>query len=289
MSEKFQKIGIIGKFNDPGIGPTLAALCDILDDHRLTLTLETSAAQALPERGYASADLADLGRNCDLAIILGGDGTLLHAARTLVDSDIPLVGVNLGRLGFLVDISPANMRERLGEILAGHYHEEQRFLLEATVERDGQRVHHGNAFNDVVIHKWNSVRMIEFETRVDGLLVNSQRSDGLIVSTPTGSTAYALSAGGPILDPSLNAIVLVPVCPHTLSNRPLVVSGDSQIDVCIKDGHQQHARVTFDGQTNFALHDGDKVRIARKAKAVTLIHPAGHDQFQILRAKLRWG
>ena len=221
--------------------------------------------------------------------MVGGDGTILHSARALADYDIPLVGINLGRLGFLADISPADMMEKLSEILTGKYHQEKRFLLESQVERNGQRINEGYAFNDVVIHKWNSVRMIEFETYVDGQLVNTQRSDGLIVSTPTGSTAYALSGGGPILHPSMNAIILVPICPHTLSNRPLVIDGDREVELVVKPGNQPHVRITLDGQDNFEIHDDDRILIRKKEKPIRLIHPAGHDHYQLLRAKMGWG
>lgn len=286
----FNNIGIIGKYSDPSGSDTVSALVHFLQSRQKSVLLEKSVA------GYLNvcplpptAELTELGQHCDLVIVVGGDGTLLHAARALADYGIPLVGINLGRLGFLVDISPDEMLARLDEIFAGHYDEDTRFLLHSQVIRNDSVVNAGNAFNDVVIHKWNSVRMIEFETYVNGQLVNSQRSDGLIVSTPTGSTAYALSSGGPILYPSLDAIVLVPVCPHTLSNRPLVIHGDSFIELAVKDGNQNHVRVTLDGQLNFGLQDGDRIHIKKKDKPVRLIHPEGHDHFQILRAKLRWG
>lgn len=286
----FNTIGIIGKFSDPSVSQTITTLVQFLGSRQKNILLEKTIADSLPiTPAPHTAELATLGQRCDLVIVVGGDGTLLHAARALADHGIPLVGINLGRLGFLVDISPDEMLARLDEILAGHFDEDTRFLLQSQVVRNDAVVNEGCAFNDVVVHKWNSVRMIEFETYVNDQLVHSQRSDGLIVSTPTGSTAYALSSGGPILYPSLDAIVLVPVCPHTLSNRPLVIASDSFIEIAVKQGHQNHVRVTLDGQLNFGLQDGDRIKIKRKEKAVRLIHPEGHDHFQILRAKLRWG
>jgi NAD+ kinase len=291
MAQEFKTVGIISKFSDLTIGDTIETLINFLNERGMRVLLdEDSAAKTLPASNNQDAvNLEQLGAACDLVIIVGGDGTLLHATRSLADHDVSLVGINLGRLGFLADISPQEMLEKLGEILDGQYHEEKRFLLQSSVERGGKTIIDGNAFNDVVIHKWNSVRMIEFETYVNGQLVNNQRSDGLIVSTPTGSTAYALSGGGPIMHPTLNAIVLVPVCPHTLSNRPLVINGDSEIELVIKNGNQPHVRVTLDGQTNFEIQDGDRVKIAKKDKTIRLIHPIEHDHYHILREKLGWG
>lgn len=286
----FNTIGIIGKYSDPSVSQTISTLVQFLTSRQKNILLEKTIADSLSITPTPqTAELAALGQHCDLVIVVGGDGTLLHAARALADHGIPLVGINLGRLGFLVDISPDEMLARMDEIFAGHFDEDTRFLLHSQVIRNDTVVNEGNAFNDVVVHKWNSVRMIEFETYVNDQLVHSQRSDGLIVSTPTGSTAYALSSGGPILYPSLDAIVLVPVCPHTLSNRPLVIASDSLIEVAVKQGHQNHVRVTLDGQLNFGLQDGDRIKIKKKDKPVRLIHPEGHDHFQILRAKLRWG
>ncbi|HGX93540.1 MAG TPA: NAD(+) kinase [Candidatus Tenderia sp.] len=286
----FETIGIIGKFSDPTLGNTIETLGNFLRARGLKVLLEQGASETLTYMpDLETADIDTLGSECDMAIIVGGDGTLLHAARELSDYDIPLIGVNLGRLGFLVDISPAKMTDQITEILEGRYHEEKRFLLRSAVIRDNKMIHEGDAFNDVVVHKWNTVRMIEFETYVDGLLVNSQRSDGLIISTPTGSTAYALSTGGPIMHPSLNAVVLVPVCPHTLSNRPLVICGDSFIELVVKEGQENQVHVTLDGQLNFGIQKNDRLQIRKKEKPIRLLHPTGHDHFQILRAKLRWG
>ncbi len=286
----FNTIGIIGKFSDPTLGMTIEALGNFLLKQGARVLLEKGGSETLTHSpNLETADIATLGKECDLVIIVGGDGTLLHAARELSDHDIPLVGINLGRLGFLVDISPTKMTDELSKILDGDFYEDQRFLLKSAIIRDNKIIHEGDALNDVVLHKWNTVRMIEFETYVDGQLVNSQRSDGLIISTPTGSTAYALSTGGPIMHPSLNAIVMVPVCPHTLSNRPLVICGDSFIELLVKNGLENQVHITLDGQLNFGLQQDDRIQIRKKDKPIRLLHPEKHDHFQILRAKLHWG
>ncbi len=284
MPHQFTIIGLVGKHGEPTPRDTLLSLGDFLLHQGLEVYLEDETSQRLGNHNFKTASLQQIGERCDLAIVVGGDGTLLHTARSLVDHDVPLLGINLGRLGFLADISPGEMTVVLSRILAGEYEEERRFLLHTTI--DGTE---SLALNDVVVHKWNIARMIEFETHVDGSFVDAQRSDGLIISTPTGSTAYALSGGGPLLHPSLNATVLVPICPHTLSNRPIVVSGDSVIEIVVC-GHteSEHVRVTCDGQESMPL-DGQRITIRKHNHAVRLIHPRDHDHFNILRAKLGWG
>jgi len=289
MPAEFKTIGLIGKHGDPGIAPALTAMAGFLKKRQLQVWLDEDTAQMVPDHGLQTTPRDQLGQRCDLAVVIGGDGTLLTAARALADYGIPVVGVNLGRLGFLADISPDTMLDVMDEILDGRYCHEERFLLHARIVRDNRTVYEAEAFNEVAVHKWNMARMIEYETHVNGQFVDMQRSDGIIVSTPTGSTAYALSGGGPILMPTLNAIVLVPICPHTLSNRPIVVDGDSQIGVVVRDCNQGYAQMTCDGQTNYELQEGDQIQIAKKDRPIRLIHPANHDYFQILRAKLRWG
>jgi NAD+ kinase len=227
-----------------------------------------------------------IGERCDLVLVVGGDGTFLHAARVLAEYDIALVGINLGRLGFLVDILPDEIEPRLEQILSGAYDADTRILLDARI---GDQSTPERALNDVVVHKWNSVRMIEFETYLDGQFVNAQRSDGLIVATPTGSTAYALSGGGPLLNPRLDALLLVPICPHTLSNRPLVVPGGSRIEIRICNLEPEQVRLTCDGQVDLPLETGSAIQIERSPRRVRLLHPRDHDHYRILRAKLGWG
>ncbi|HHM05526.1 MAG TPA: NAD(+) kinase [Gammaproteobacteria bacterium] len=289
MQKSFQVIGLIGKYGDPGVTDTLTSLGTFLRDSGRHVLLDDDTSRTAPTQGMEIADRATLGRRCDLVVVVGGDGTLLSAVRSLADHGIPVVGINLGRLGFLADISPATMLHHMGEILSGQYVSEQRFLLHSEIARSGERRGEYTAFNDVVIQKWHTPRMIEFETHIDGRFVDMQRSDGMIICSPTGSTAYALSGGGPILSPGLNALSLVPICPHTLSNRPIVVDGDSEVSVVMRDCGDDHAQLTCDGQAVFNLSPGDQVRIRKKEKQIRLIHPRSYDYYQILRVKLGWG
>jgi NAD+ kinase len=289
MADAFKRVGLIGKYADPSVGETLLAVANFLRSRQVAVLLDDATAQVLPEHGLTTATREQIGEQCDLTIAVGGDGTLLNAARSLARYDTALLGVNLGRLGFLTDISPAEMGQRLEPIIAGNYASEERFLLHCTIIREGEHISESEAFNDVVVHKWEVARMVEIETSVNGQLVHTMRSDGLIVSTPTGSTAYALSGGGPILHPSLNAMVLVPICPHTMSNRPIVVDGDSTVEIRVKEDGHSHAQITCDGQINLGLVSGDRVRIRKAPHTVRLIHPEGHDHFHLLRAKLHWG
>ncbi|MCB1790866.1 MAG: NAD(+) kinase [Gammaproteobacteria bacterium] len=281
----FQRIAVIAKPDAADhLRSTLRRLKEVLDARGLTLLPDAQTALLLSLDGGRAA--GELAADCDLGIVVGGDGTLLSAAREFADTGVPLLGVNLGRLGFLVDISPNDLAQCLGAVLDGQYVEDRRFLLSASVSGQPTAL----AFNDVVLHKWNIARMIEFETWIDGRFVYTQRSDGLIISTPTGSTAYALSGGGPLLAPGLEAIALVPICPHTLSNRPIVVHASSEIEMSVC-GHTdpKDVRITCDGATTLTLGHGDKLCIRRHAKPVRLLHPVGHDHFNVLRAKLGWG
>ncbi|WP_456446958.1 NAD(+) kinase [Thiolapillus sp.] len=282
---KFSNIGLIAKPGDSRIAPVLETLRGFLLNMGLNVHLARSAALSLGEKEYLPSK-AELARVCDLTLVVGGDGSFLNAAREMAQEDTPLVGINQGRLGFLVDISPERMLEALASILQGQYIEDRRFLLEARISEDKRQL----ALNDVVLHKWNTARMIEFETRINGRYVDSQRSDGIIISTPTGSTAYALSGGGPLLEPSLDAIALVPICPHHLSNRPIVVHGDSAI--CIEASGRtdpNHLRVTCDGQSSLTLEEGEHLEVRKYPHPVRLFHPLDHDHFTLLRAKLGWG
>lgn len=281
----FQRIAVVAKPDTAGqMQPTLQRLQKVLNERQLTLLPDERAAAMLDlGRGLP---LSDLAQSCDLAVVVGGDGTLLHAARQFADREVPLLGVNLGRLGFLVDIAPTEIATCLNAVLDGEYTEDERFLLSAAIGNQGPVL----AFNDVVLHKWNIARMIEFETWIDGRFVYSQRSDGLILSTPTGSTAYALSGGGPLLAPSLDAIALVPICPHTLSNRPIVIDSRSQIEISVAGNTDPNdVRVTCDGAATLTVGEGDKLRVQRHPTPVRLLHPIGHDHFNVLRAKLGWG
>ena len=285
----FQTVGLIAKLGDPRVGETLSRLVAMLRGRGLEVVLDHLSREAYSENDLAVVARDMLGRRCDLIIVVAGDGTFLSAARSLVGHDVPLLGVNLGRLGFLADVMPDEMCDRLNEVLDGEFVEERRFLLDVTVERSGRRIFSAPALNEAVTHKSSMARLVEFETHIDGHLVNSQRSDGLIVATPTGSTAYALSGGGPIVHPSLDAIVLVPICPHTLSSRPVVVGGESVVEVVLGDNAECSVQLSCDGQTTVELAAGDRISIRKRRPDLRLIHPAGHEYYATLRAKLHWG
>lgn len=285
----FSTVGIISKHGDPRVSDTLRHLVDYLGARPGRVLLDPTSAALLVDSPLPVLERDGLGRDCELIIIVGGDGTFLSAARALVEHDVCLLGVNLGRLGFLTDLMPEGMTAVLDEILAGNVSEDHRLVLELRVERDDAIAFRSRALNDVVLHKWNIARLIEFETCISGKLLNSQRSDGLIIATPTGSTAYALSGGGPILHPDLDAVVLVPICPHTLGSRPIVVHGDSEVQIQMGRTLVPEAQVTCDGQSGFEVRAGDHIVISRYPRALRLIHPPGHDHYATLRAKLHWG
>jgi NAD+ kinase len=287
MTAPFKRIGLIGKSGDQNVSTTLQALSALLERHRLQIQVDEDIADMLADSVGPVVTRETLARQCDLAIVVGGDGTLLNAARSLADTGCAVLGVNLGRLGFLVDVSPEDMDTQINSILGGDFIEEPRTLLHAMVTRDGEPVDESTALNDVVINKKDIARMIELDTWIDGHFLNRNRSDGLIVATPTGSTAYALSGGGPILHPGLDAITLVPICPHTLSNRPIVINHDSRIEIVIHEGTLQ-AQISCDGQVNLTLDPGDRVTVRRHEHDLRLLHPPGHDYFDVLRKKLRW-
>ena len=289
MENTFNTIGLIGKYNDQHGGDTLIAVGNYLLGRNCRVLVDHGSAPDISATEFEPVDRATIGQECDLVIVIGGDGTLLNAARSLNPYEVPLLGVNLGRLGFLVDVSKERLEESLNEIFDGSFVEEERFLLHTAIDRGGEILTENNAFNDVVIHKSHVARMIELECYVDNKFVSTMRADGLVISSPTGSTAYALSSGGPILHPSLNAIALVPICPHTLSNRPLVVSGDSHITIKVCDHEKSEVLVTCDGQIGLSLQVGDILRISKTVHPVRLIHPAAYDFFDILRDKLHWG
>ena len=287
MKPRFSHIGLIAKTEDRQVTTSLQALVDHLEQRDVEILVDDTIGDLLPDSPHAVVDRDTLANTCDLAIVVGGDGTLLNAARSLAESGIAVLGVNLGRLGFLVDVSPAEMPEQLGKILAGDFTEEQRTLLHMTVTRDGKVLGESAALNDVVVHKKDIARMIELDTYIDRHFLNTNRSDGLIISTPTGSTAYALSGGGPILHPRLDAITLVPICPHTLSNRPIVLHDESTIEIVIHRGTLE-ATVSCDGQVNQSLEADDLITVRKHDHALRLLHPPGHDYFAVLREKLRW-
>ncbi len=284
----FKKIGLIAKPDDKRVQKALIKLIKFLKARDLDIVVGDQCAAQLSSEEMVGLETLN-GDNCDLLISIGGDGTLLHAAHQLPNYDVRLLGINLGTLGFLTDISPKEMDQRLDRILQGDFFEEQRAILRCSVIRNDEVLATYNALNDAVIQKWDTARLITFDTYINDVFVNSQRSDGLIISTPTGSTAYALSCGGPILHPSLNAISLVPICPHTLSNRPIVIDGDNKITIQISTPEAEHARLTCDGNVKFALAQDDQISIEKSERFIRLIHPNDHDYYATLRAKLQWG
>ncbi len=288
MQTPFKTIGIIGKPSDPSIAATLTALHGFLAHHNYSVIVAADSAHFIDNQTVESSAIDTLGLHCDLVIAVGGDGTFLAAARAIVKYDIPLIGINLGRLGFLVDVSPNELSDKLLPILQGHHIEEERYLLRTKIIRDGRVIHEETAVNEVVVHRWVTPSMIEIITKIDNVFLNSQRSDGLIISTPTGSTAYSLSAGGPILHPALNALVLVPLNPHTLSNRPIVVNDSAEIEISFCQTKQINALVTCDHIEIPEVLISDKILIKKEAKPIRILHPEGHDFFFILRNKLNW-
>ena len=287
--EQFRNIGLIGRLESPRVVETLDQLKSFLLARGCRVILEESTAAELPGHGLQVASMRLLGEMCDLAVVVGGDGSLLGAARALVRQKVPILGVNRGRLGFLTDISPDEVCDGVAGVLDGEYIMESRFLLDTHIQRAGEPHGSGRALNDVVLHPGKATRMIEFELFIEGQFVYSQRSDGLIVATPTGSTAYALSAGGPIMHPALDAIVLVPMFAHTLSSRPIVVSGSSEIKIVVSTENHSSLQVSCDGQDHLTVMPGDAIYIHKCPHKLRLVHPLAHNFYEICRTKLDWG
>ncbi len=289
MAQHYKTIGLIGKPKHEGASTTIKILHDYLSVNKYDVIIENSVAPSIPLREMHTGSLTDIGEQADLAIVVGGDGYMLGAARVLACFDIGVIGVNRGNLGFLTDLSPAEIIAPLKKILAGHSHSEQRFIIEAEVYRHGKLKSSNSAVNEAVVHAGKVANMIEFEVHIDGTFMFSQRSDGLIVSTPTGSTAYSMSAGGPILTPNLNALSLVPMFPHTLTSRPIVVDGNSEIKLILSNDNHENLQVSCDGHVILSVMPGDEVIIKKSDCSIRLIHPLDHDYFNVLRNKLSWG
>ena len=287
--EQFRNIGIIGRMGSSHVLDTIRRLKRFLIERHLHVILEESIAEMLPGHGMQTCSRKLMGEICDLVIVVGGDGSLLGAARAMARHGTPVLGINRGSLGFLTDIRPDELEVKVSEVLEGRYLMESRFLLEAHVRRGLESIGQSDALNDVVLHPGKSTRMIEFELYIDGQFVCSQKADGLIVATPTGSTAYSLSAGGPIMHPKLDAIVIVPMYPHTLSSRPIVVDGNSELKVVVASDMQIYPLVSCDGQNHFTCAPGDTLTIRKKAQKLQLIHPLDHNYYEICRTKLGWG
>ncbi len=282
----YPTIAIIGKHGDTPATAELNQLAAFLEGRGHSLVFESSTARDLGRPAAQAMTAEQIGGIAQLAIVVGGDGTMLGIARQLAPFRVPLIGVNRGRLGFMTDIPSDRMLPVLGDMLDGTLESEQRTLLEGTVVRDGRAISHGVAFNDVVVARGSGTGMIELRVNVDGHFMYNQRSDGLIVATPTGSTAYALSAGGPLLQPQLGGIVMVPIAPHALSNRPIVLSDDRVIEIELSSGRD--CSVNFDMQSVSTLQLHDRVLVKRSQHKVTFLHPKGWSYFDTLREKLHW-
>lgn len=284
-----QTVALIGKYHSREIVESLSLLARELHQRGVTVIVEAVSASNVPavEGGcWESCDFETIGQRADLAIVLGGDGTMLNAARHLAGYRVPLVGVNQGRLGFMTDIARADMLTCIDDLLAGKFTPESRLLLSGDIVREGAVIASNLALNEIVVDKGAIGRLIDFDLYVDGEFLYNLRSDGVIVSTPTGSTAYSLSANGPILHPQVTGIALVPLCPHSLTNRPVLVGDRNEIEIRIV--RADDSRVHFDGQVTFDLKPGDAVRIRRSENSVCLLHPPGYSYFAMLREKLHW-
>lgn len=286
MTSSAKTIALVGKYNAAGITESLTELADFLSQAGHTVVFEEETAQNILLDAYTVMNVAEIGKFANAAIVLGGDGTMLGIARQLAPYNVPLIGINQGRLGFITDIPMDRMFPVITEMLEGKYESERRSLLQGIVVREGNQIFSGMAFNDIVVSRGAGSGMVELRVDVDHHFMYNQRSDGLIVSTPTGSTAYALSAGGPLLHPSLSGIVMVPIAPHALSNRPIVLPDSSEIVIEIVAGRD--ISVNFDMQSFASLMYQDKIMIQRSAHMITFLHPRGWNYYDTLREKLHW-
>ncbi|WP_018983886.1 NAD(+) kinase [Salinimonas chungwhensis] len=285
----YKTVGLIGKPGHTETRTSLKHLITYLHSRGCAVILEEHIQQELEEPDLESQNLVAIGKNADLAVVVGGDGSMLGAARVLSRFDIDVVGVNRGNLGFLTDIHPDDITAQLDLIFAGHAIVEQRFLLEVGVYRYEKLKSSNTAVNEVVLHHGKVAHMMEFEIYIDEQFVFSQRSDGLIVATPTGSTAYSLSAGGPILMPRLDALTMVPMFPHTLSSRPIVVDANSIISMRVSRANTDSLQVSCDSHIVLPVLPGDEIRVQKSKDKLSLVHPKGYNYFNVLRNKLSWG
>jgi NAD+ kinase len=286
MPTRFRHAALVGKYQAEGIRPVLEEVAQFLADQGLAVTVERETALNTGMSGYEALPTAGLGQQCDLAVVVGGDGTMLGIARELAQHNLPLVGVNQGRLGFITDITFGQFREALAPMIAGDYEEEHRAMLEGGVWRDGQQIFAGISLNDVVVSRGATASMVELGIHIGDEFVANLRADGLIIASPTGSTAYALSAGGPILHPGIAGWVLVPIASHTLSNRPIVLPDGGEIRIQVVAGRD--ASANFDMQALASLLHGDQIVVRRSAHTVRFLHPRGWSYYATLRRKLHW-
>lgn len=288
MAREFNKIGLIGRKRSSESIDSLKLLGELLSNENYDVILEADTASFLPDNTHPIYHREQFGKMCDLVIVIGGDGSMLNAASAVVDHDTPVLGINRARLGFLTDIHPDDLKTRVKEILDGEYIKEKRFLLNIEIRDHDKVIHSDIALNEVVLLAGEFAHMLEFEVYINSQLVCSQRADGQIIATPTGSTAYALSAGGPILHPKLNAIVLVPMSPHTLSSRPIVIDSSSKIDIVPLARSETSPQISCDGQKRIPIAAGHTLHISRKTAELTLLHPKNYNYYKRLRKKLFW-
>ena len=271
-----------------GVNETLQRLIEFLHTQQIETVLDCDTAHSF-ELSLPVLPRQDMGKKGDLIVVVGGDGSLLSAARMAIQVNVPVIGINRGRLGFLTDISPQDIESQLSAVLAGHYTEEQRFLLRTRVHDQNNHFFEGDALNDVVLSRGSETHLIEFDVYINQQFVGHYRADGLIIATPTGSTAYALSAGGPIMHPALNAIVVVPMFSHSLSLRPLVIDGNAQIDLFISQGNENDLQISCDGHESWMVKPGQQVSIEKNTQHLRLLHPLDYHYYDTLRIKLGWG
>ena len=280
------KIAVFAKVHDPRCQDVAVELFSWLEGRGCLPLIEAHLARHL---GCPGVDAEDITSRADLVVVLGGDGTLISTARIIGERDIPILGVNLGSLGFLTEIALDELYPALEKCLAGDYRVSERIMLRAVVERDGRETASHLVLNDVVINKGALARIVDLKTRVNSLDLATFKADGLIISTPTGSTGYSLSAGGPIVNPSMNCIVITPICPHTLTNRPIVIDDGSVVDITVSSLDDEDIYLTLDGQVGLELHSGDRIRVSRANHTARLVMSEERDYFAVLRTKLKWG
>jgi NAD+ kinase len=288
MPREFSTIALWGRLGEQSVTEPAQQILVHLRKRGITVLASALSDAAQDLKGATHVEETELAKRADLIVAIGGDGTLLHAARNAASRKVPLVGINRGRLGFLTDVSPEHMLEALDAILAGDYLADRRLMLAARLAEQSKGTELF-ALNDIVLQKGDTGRLLDFTTDVDGVYVNTHRGDGLIVATPTGSTAYALSCGGPIIQPNVDALVMVPICPHTLSDRPLVLPSSSTIRVTLDNVGGSDAHVVCDGEPLARLRDTDTVTISLAKQSVTLLHPRDYNYYELLRSKLNWG
>lgn len=286
MKSQFRHVALVGKYHAPGSRSALESIAQFLNAQGCNIAIEKDSAISTGLTQYPILDVAAIGAQCDLALVVGGDGTMLGIGRLLAKFGVPLIGINQGRLGFITDIAFEDYQTVLAPMLRGDFEEDRRWMMQAQVMRDGRCVFNATAMNDVVVNRGATSGMVELRVEVDGRFLSNQRADGLIIASPTGSTAYALSAGGPLLHPSIAGWVLVPIAPHTLSNRPIVLSDTGEITVEIVAGRD--ASANFDMQSLASLMHGDRITVKRSDCQMRFLHPKGWSYFDTLRKKLHW-